>query len=181
MRKTALVSILLGLGAVTPVAGQTYPRPEDVSTLDGILRAYYEVVSGPAGQPRQWERDRSLHHPGALVTVVEAGEDGAPEARVMTLSEFHERSEGLTAGGFWEHEIHREVERHGAVAHVWSTYEWHTAEDGPAAGRGVNSIQLFHDGERWWITSWIFDARRDLPPVAPEYLPAGGEPASGGG
>jgi hypothetical protein len=83
----------------------------------------------------------------------------------MTLAEFHRRSEGLVAGGFWEHEIHREEQLHGAVVHVWSTYEWRTAEDGPAGGRGVNSIQLYHDGERWWIASWIFDARRDLPPV----------------
>ena len=33
------------------------PRPEDVSTLDGIMKAFYEVISGPAGQPRQPRTD----------------------------------------------------------------------------------------------------------------------------
>ena len=27
------------------------PRAEDVSTIDGMIRAFYEVISGPAGKP----------------------------------------------------------------------------------------------------------------------------------
>jgi hypothetical protein len=144
-----------------------------VATLDGILAAYYEVVSGPAGTPRQWERDDSLHLPGAQVMVVEDGEGGRPVGHKMTLAEFHRRSDPLVESGFYEREIHRVVQRHGAVAHVWSTYEWQRSAEGPAEGQGVNSIQLFHDGERWWITSWIYDGRHGAPPVAAEYLPEG--------
>ena len=40
--------------------GIASPRPEDVSTIDGMIKAYYEVVSGPAGRPRQWDRDATL-------------------------------------------------------------------------------------------------------------------------
>jgi hypothetical protein len=47
------------------------------------------------------------------------------------------------------------------MIHVWSTYEWRNAEDGPVEGRGINSIQRYHDGKRWWITSWIYDSERD--------------------
>ena len=151
--------------------GQTYPLAEDVETLDGIINAYYEVVSGPAGQARQWERDHSLHHPEAQVAIVRTGEDGQPDAAVMTLAEYHERS-GATSQGFFEYEIHRETQRHGHVVHVWSTYEWRTTEDGPVGGRGINSIQLYYDGQRWWITSWIFDGTRDAPPVPDAYLPS---------
>ncbi|NNF59555.1 MAG: hypothetical protein HKN04_15065, partial [Rhodothermaceae bacterium] len=73
----------------------------------------------------------------------------------------------------FEHEIHRSVQTHGAVTHVWSTYAWRTTEDGPVGGQGVNSIQLVYDGTRWWITSWMFDGRSDAPPVPTEYLPDG--------
>ncbi len=155
------------------VLGQTYTSPEDVETLDGIIKAYYEVVSGPAGQPRDWARDSSLHHPEAQVVVIGNAEDGAPKAQVTTLGDFQQSANDLAERGFFEYEVHRQTQRHGAVAHVWSTYEWRSTEDGPVGGRGVNSIQLFHDGERWWITGWMFDGRGDAPPVPAEYLPGG--------
>ena len=157
--------------AALPSMAQTYPIPEDVQSLDGIIKAYYEVVSGPAGQPRQWERDHSLHMPGAQVVIVRNDEDGKSVANKMTLSEFHERSRGISEQGFFEYEIHRETSRHGVVAHVWSTYEWRNTEDGPIGGQGINSIQLYHDGNRWWITSWMFDGRTDAPAVPKAYLP----------
>jgi hypothetical protein len=147
-----------------------------VVTLDGIIKAYYEVVSGPAGQPRDWARDSSLHHPEAQVLIVGSGADSRPIPQVMTLGNFHTRSNDLAESGFFEYEIHRETQIHGAIAHVWSSYEWRITEDGPVGGRGINSIQLVFDGVRWWITSWMFDGRSDAPPVPPKYLPDAGQP-----
>lgn len=152
-----------------PALAQELPRAEDVTTLDGIITAYYEVVSGPAGEPRQTERDKSLHHPDARAIITGRGADGTPFIRNMTLAEYHEATSANRA--FYEHEIHRTTQRFGNVAHVWSTYAWRRAEDGPVQGRGINSIQLYHDGTRWWITAWIFDSERDDLPIPPEFLP----------
>lgn len=163
--------VVIAFAAADSLQAQDLARPEDVNTLDGIIRAYYEVVSGPAGQPRDWPRDSSLHMPNAQVLIVGDGEDGRPEAQVMTLGDFHRRSADLAERGFFEYEIHRETQIHGAIAHVWSTYEWRTTREGPVGGRGINSIQLYHDGQRWWITSWMFDGRSDTPAVPPQYLP----------
>lgn len=169
--------LLVALVTVSAAAAQPSssdlpePVPADVETLDGIIRAYYEVVSGAAGEPRQWRRDSSLHHPQASVLIVGAGPGGRVDPRAMSLAEYHARSSGLSDAGFFEVEINRQVQRHGAIAHAWSTYEWRRTPDGPVGGRGVNSIQLVHDGDRWWITSWMFDGRNDAPPVPPEYLP----------
>ena len=71
--------------AVPPAAA----RPEDVATVDGIVRAYYDVITGPAGQPRQWSRDRSLYIPD-LRFVATGVAKNQPYARVM---------ENLSAGG----------------------------------------------------------------------------------
>lgn len=143
-----------------------------MSSLDAILDAYYEVVSGPAGQPRDWARDSTLHHPDAVVTVVRTGADGETVIEPVDLAAYHAGAGGLAEAGFFEVEIARQVQQHGAVAHVWSTYEWRQTEDGPVGGRGVNSIQLVWDGARWWIVSWMFDGRSDAPPVPEAYLPA---------
>ena len=168
---TAKVLILLILFA-SATRAQEYPLAGDVSTIDGIIKAYYEVVSGPAGAPRQIERDKSLHHPDALVVIIQGEGDGV--ANVTDLAGYHEGASATVETGFFEYEISRQMQRRGAVAHVWSTYETRAEENGPVTGRGINSIQLYWDGKRWWITSWIFDGRPNAPEVPPEYLPAKG-------
>lgn len=147
----ALLSVPLG-AQETPA-----PRPEDVSSIDGIVRAFYEVVSGPAGERADVERDRSLHHPEAQVAIAGTDASGEPTVRVMTLDEYHGRNEPRQQG-FWEWETDRTVQRSGNVVHVWSHYASARAEDGEPFDRGVNSITLFHDGARWWIMGWMFDA-----------------------
>ena len=159
--------------AVLPAFAQdtTLPRAEDVATLDGIIKAYYEVVSGPAGEPSQTERDASLHHPDARAIITGRGQDGKPYIRNLTLAQFHEGAQRSGNPAFYEVEIHRLTQQFGNVAHVWSTYAWRRSEDGPVEGRGINSIQLYHDGERWWITAWIFDSERDELPIPAAFLP----------
>ena len=170
MIRTQLSLLILFIFA-TPVFAQDLPRAEDVTTLDGMMKAYYEVVSAPAGQPKQWARDRSLHHPEAQVAIVRTNSESNPEVAIMTLADFHGPGDGASSTGFFEYEINRVVKKHGSNIHVWSTYEWRSEENGPVGGRGVNSIQLVHDGTRWWIVSWLFDGSRDAPPVEDAYLP----------
>ncbi len=68
-RRTIMVGVLglLALSASVQAQERVLPIPEDVQTLDGIIKAYYEVVSGPAGESADRARDESLHHPAALV------------------------------------------------------------------------------------------------------------------
>jgi hypothetical protein len=133
------------------------PRPEDVATIDGIIRAYYEVVSGPAGEAADAARDRTLHHPDAWVAIAGTDSAGAPVVRVVTLAEYHGTNPPRGAG-FFEYETDRVVSRSGSMAHVWSSYASARTPDGEPFARGVNSITLFHDGRRWWIMGWMFDS-----------------------
>ncbi|GAB5536459.1 MAG: hypothetical protein Rubg2KO_27080 [Rubricoccaceae bacterium] len=169
MRLTLLAVALIA--SPMAVTAQPVADPADVGTLDAIIEAYYEVVSGPAGQARDWARDTTLHHPDAVVTVVRTGPEGETVIEPRDLAAYHASSGSIAEAGFFEVEIARQTQQHGAVAHVWSTYEWRRTEDGPVGGRGVNSIQLNWDGSRWWIISWMFDGRRDVPPVPEAYLP----------
>lgn len=145
---------------------------DDVATLDGILRAYYEVVSRPAGQPADRARDEWIHHPDALVAIARLGAEGQPELHTMSIGEYHDLFGAPDEESFFEWEIHRTVHRFGSVAHVWSTYASSRAPGGEIFSRGINSIQLFNDGRRWWITSWIFDSERAGNSIPAEYLPA---------
>ena len=147
------------------------PRPEDVATIDGIVSAFYEVVSGPVGQPRDWGRDATLYMEPMSFTIATVNSDtGEPVARTISKQQFVDESDGfLVETGFTEREIHRETRQFGNIAHVWSTYEWATADG--QTGRGINGIDLFHDGTRWWITHATWDSEREGNPIPDEYLP----------
>ncbi len=145
-----------------------YPLKADVETIDGIIKAYYDVISGPAGQVRNWERDRSLHHPNALISVTGKDKSNKPYIISQHLSDYH-KSFGVPKIGFWEYEIKRETQTFGNITHVWSTYETTEEKNGPVTDRGINSIQLYNDGNRWWILSWMFDSERTDNPIPKKF------------
>ena len=147
-------------------------RPEDVGSLDGIMRAFYDVVSAPAGQPRQWSRDRTLYIPDIRFISVNVGKDGKVHTSTMTHQRFVDGSNGsMVKQGFFETELHRVTRSFGNVTQVFSTYEMRQRADGPGIGRGVNSIQLYNDGSRWWIASVAWDDEREGNPITKEFLP----------
>ena len=133
----------------------------DVSTLDGILHALYEVLSGPAGQPRDWERYRSLFMENARLIVVVAVAGEKPHARQLTLEDYIRRVEPIFAvEDFWERETSRQTETFGRVAHVLSKYESLRDPNGPPFEHGANSMQLFYDDSRWWVVSIMWNTSR---------------------
>jgi hypothetical protein len=132
--------------------------PADVESIDAIIAAAYDVISGPAGKKRDWDRDRALFWPGArlMPTATVPGRNDVDLAPlVLDVEGYIERVEPIFAkSGFYEKEVARRVEQFGHIAHVWSTYESrHDPNDAEPFMRGINSIQLFNDGSRWWILS----------------------------
>lgn len=170
-----IFSAVLVAGFLPSGAVQLYAQNGgDVKTLDGIIKAYYEVVSVPAGQPADRARDESLHHPAAMVAITSLDRQGKPTIQTMTLGEYHDRLGGPRRVGFFEWEIHRTTQQFGNMAHVWSTYASSERPGGEIMARGINSIQLYYDGERWWITSWIFDSERRGNEIPSDFLPGVG-------
>lgn len=129
----------------------------DVKSIDAIIKASYNVVSGEKGAKRQWERDLYLHHPNAVYSFTDRQNEETKQV-VMSINDFHnETDDMILKTAFYEEEISREVRLFGNIAQVWSTYETRLQKDGPVMRRGINSIQLFYENNRWYIISWIFD------------------------
>ena len=148
------------------------PVPRDVASIDGMIKAYYDVITGPPGQPRQWSRDRTLYIPDLRFVAMSVDKSGQPVAGIMSHQQFVDRENpSMVKDGFDEREIHRVTERFGNIVHVWSTYETRRTPGGPLLGRGINSIELFWDGKRWWIANAIWDDERPDNPIPKEYLP----------
>lgn len=179
MRHLVLLAMLLAVTvslraqqAGAPLAAATAPaNPEDVRSLDAILEALYDVISGPVGE-RDWARFGSLFREGARLIPTGIDSTGKKVTFVWTPEEFAERgARWFAANPFYEREASRVVEQYGQIAHVFSTYESRREPAAEPFVRGINSIQLFHDGSRWWIVSIFWGDERSAGAIPARYLP----------
>lgn len=160
----------------TPSPAQAAPsapaaNPADVATLDAIIAALYDVISGPAGK-RNWDRFRSLFAPGARLVANGVRPTGEVASRVMTPEDYAQRSGAFfESNGFFEREAARHTDAFGNIAQVFSTYEsLHAKDDAKPFQRGINSIQLMNDGKRWWIVTIFWQAEDEKNPIPVKYL-----------
>src|SRR5262249_5180389 len=148
------------------------PRPEDVTTIEGIVKASYETISGGVGVPRQWGRDRTLF--ASSVRYISIGKDKAGALKVSTsdYQEYLDESDDFVVKqGFTEVELGHKIERFGNVATVLSSYEGKLQSTGKVVTRGVNIFSLYFDGKRWWIQTMLWDEETPQNPIPAELLP----------
>lgn len=156
-----------------PAAAAPAANPSDVASPEAIVKALYEVITGPASQQRDWNRMRTLFLADARLAFVQPLRAGGTRLISSTVEDFIRiAGPGYQQGaGFWEREIGHRIDRFGSIAHVFTAYETRlTAPDGPVDDRGINSVQMIRYQDRWWITNLAFDAESPENPLPPEYL-----------
>ncbi|MCC7306854.1 MAG: hypothetical protein IT173_04765 [Acidobacteria bacterium] len=176
MKKTillfvSLLSFTIAAAAQAPAAKEA--SPADVGSIGAIMKAVYEVISGDAGQKRDWDRFRSLFHPDAkLIPSGKNAQTGVTGARYLTPEDYITRSGPvLEKNGFHEREMARRVDQFGNIAQVFSTYEsFRKKDDKTPFMRGINSFQLMNDGKRWWVINIFWQQESAEHPIPKEYL-----------
>ena len=168
-----LVLLLLALPVRAQPVSDGWPKADsvDVASVDAIMAAVYDAISGPAG-PRDWDRFRSLFRPEAkLIPIARGGEFPV----YMGVDEYVDRAgPSFMERAFFEREIHRTAERYGAMVHLFSTYESYDAPDSETPfARGINSFQLMYDGGRWWVVNIYWLSETEETPTPERYLPQG--------
>lgn len=177
---TAVVICLLLNTPFTQAQNSTKPhvdvatvpaRAEDVGSIEAIVKASYETISGGVGVPRQWARERTLNDPNARFVAADV-DPKTGKNRVWSVSDqdFADQTDAsMVRDGFTEHEMGHQIHRYGNVATVLSSYEGKGEHDAKAE-RGVNIFQLYFDGKRWWILTITWDTERAGNPIPPELL-----------
>ena len=169
--------LLTALGCLliqTAAAQDAKPaNPADVSSIDAIMKAVYEVISGDAGEKRDWDRFRSLFHKDAkLIPSGKNPQTGVQSVRFLTPEDYVTRSGPmLEKNGFHERELARHVDQYGNIAQVFSTYvAFHKKADKEPFMRGINSFQVMNDGTRWWVLNIYWQAETPENPIPKQYL-----------
>jgi hypothetical protein len=164
-----IASIILVL-LISKANGQQKNYSSDVTSADAVVGALYEVISGDAGADRDWNRFRNLFSPDARLIPTRKNEKGELSLKALSPEEYVTMFTTRMKGGFFENELHKVTESYGTVTHVFSTYETRETKDGKVTARGINSIQLFHDGQRYFIVSVLWCAESLGFPVPEKYV-----------
>ncbi len=154
----------------SPSATTAEANPKDVQSLDAMVAAIYDVISGPPGA-RDWNRFNSLFATDARLIAVRVPKEGKPTLVVMTPKDYADKAGGyFLEHGFFEHELSRKTDSFGAMTHIYTTYESRETKDGKPIDRGINSMEFFNDGQRWWCVEIYWDAERAGNPIPEKYL-----------
>lgn len=143
-----------------------------VETLDATIETLYSVISGDKGEERDWELFKYIFHPDAKLIPTGKAPDGLTKARYMTPQDYIDGSgKWLVANGFHEVEMVREVQNFGPIAQVFSSYEaFNSKTDEKPLMRGINSIQLLNDGQRWWVMNIYWSQESAEHPLPDKYI-----------
>lgn len=153
------------LTASTPEVAKEYKaNPSDVVSIDAVIKATYDVISGPAGE-RNWERFNSLFLPGAKMGASVKLPTGETAFRSFTPAEYQKMNAPyFLQSGFYEEELGREVSQFGNVTQVQSAYQYRFTPGGKVEERGVNYLTLVKSVDRWWISELVWqEENSELP------------------
>lgn len=160
--------LLLTILISTSVFGQKNEHKyiDDVQSIDTIITAYYDVVSGSSDEPWEFERDQYIHSKNAFITRID--EEGVAETHSL-------EAEYVPLGlnpkeDFYEKELKRVVSHYGNIAQVWSAFEIRTDPNIETQIRGLNSIQLHFENGRWWIDSWTCEMESENNNLLSDFL-----------
>ncbi|MGF1556416.1 hypothetical protein [Paucihalobacter sp.] len=175
--KTNIFSIFFILCLSAGNFAQENEEAKDYSTsvesLDAIINSLYAVISGEKGQERDWDHFRFLFHADAKLIPAGKTPESKYQARFLKPQDYIKTSGAwLVENGFFEVEIKREIQTFGSISHVFSTYQaYRSAGEAEPFMRGINSIQLLNDGERWWILNVYWTQETPENPIPNAYLP----------
>jgi hypothetical protein len=143
--------VIANLLAAALVAAAPAPSQADLAGIDAAIRGVYQVISGPPGRKRDFDRMRSLFAPGATMKAIgpKGLHGGSVEDYIARDKDILERD------GFTERELGRRLEVWGGLATAWSSYDGRTA-NGSFHERGINSFELVRIDGKWLIASILW-------------------------
>ena len=145
---------------------------KNVATVNNVIKSLYHSISGEKEEERNWKLFNFLFHSDAKLITAGRNNERAFQVKTMSTSDYIKTSgKWMEANGFIEKEISRKSEIYGRMAHVFSTYEaYNSKTDEEPSFRGINSIQLVNDGERWYILNLYWTQENWMYPIPAKYL-----------
>lgn len=162
---------------VKPASSQTIADSVNLQDPKAVVEGYYEVLS--KSEEEKWLDDqrakelRSLLASEADIIMTGRSQGGVPNNKVLSLEAFTAIGRSTSNEPFYQAQVHAVTERFGDIVHVFSTYENRRSPNGKPFARSINSFQLWHDGDRWWIMNIMTHQQRNGKPIPTRYKKSG--------
>ncbi len=168
--KNLILCLLLLTAFSLKAQNENYTK--NVKTINSTINTLYSVISGEKGEKRDWDLFRYLFHKDAKLIPSGNNRQGVNGVRFMTQEQYINTSgKWLLENGFFEKEIGRKVDQFGNIAQVFSSYEsFKSAKDTKPFAKGINSIQMFYDGNRWWILNVFWQGETPKQTIPKKYI-----------
>ncbi|HEY0740287.1 MAG TPA: hypothetical protein VGD40_02460 [Chryseosolibacter sp.] len=169
MRLLVLVFLLC---AAIQSLGQDGSPGDDARSVDSIITAVYDVISGEKDQPQDWARFKNLFTADARLIPTFTNKEGKVVSRTLTVDDYQASfTKMISQHGFYEKQIASVQEEFGNIVHVFSTYETRHEKNGPVKSRGINSIQLLKGNDRYYVMTIAWSQEDARTPIPSRYLP----------
>ncbi len=166
------VLVMLLMSMSLSAQSDTGRYSEDTKSIQALIDAYYDCISGPIGQKRDFNRLKNLFHSEAklIYTYWNKEETVASTLVFNTMDDYIERLDYLDKKGFYEYEIKNSIDEFGAVSQVFSSYRYYVEDKSIPSRTGITSYQLFFDGDRYWIISMLWTFESPTNKIPDKYL-----------
>jgi hypothetical protein len=139
------------------------------TTLDELVKALDDAVSGPANKDRVCLRELLL--PEGRMSPMEKKHEAGLVPHLMSAEEWAAAAAKRGGMKFYERQVKVSSDVYGRIAQLWSNYEIRLKPDGKPIRRGINSIQAVNDGTRWRVLEILWQEETRDEPVPEKYLP----------
>jgi|AntRauTorcE11898_2_1112593.scaffolds.fasta_scaffold14681_1 hypothetical protein len=174
MRK--ILPLLCFIFFASNVQSQNYQDDysSNVSSIDSIVTSIYQVISGDKGEERNWDLHKTIFHPEARIISNYVDEEGKYQISFFTVDEYmNQFRDYFKENNTYEKDVNRVIEIFGNMAHVFSTFEsYRNAEDSTPYKLGTASIQLYNDGDRWYVLNMYYKNESENDKVPNKYIPS---------
>jgi len=135
------------------------------TSIQKQLDCFYQIISGRAGEKRNWEEFKQIFIPGALLSSAATKSNENSKSVIWNVDSYIQHlSLFLSANDFFERGYDYKIESTTNIAHVFSKYEARkTKDDSEILKRGINYIRLVKHEEVWKIVSMIWEDKNEKP------------------
>ena len=143
---------------------------EQYQTPESVTEAFLDFISFEKGEIKNWDDCRNLFLPTAQFLSINKKAPVNRQIRVQNLEEFvRYGGPQYSKNGFEEKTIGISVNQFNDIATVFQSFHCKTP-DGSYEAQGINSYQLVHMNERWWISNLMFTNETEENPLTKEFL-----------
>lgn len=145
---------------------------QNVQSLNSTVKTLYSIISGEKDVDRNWKLFKFLFKEDAEIILTIKNKNTGDRKYYLSIDDYIKSyGKWLFENGFYAKETERVISTFRHMNNLTSTYAYHYT-DNNGIFKGVNSINLINENNRWYISNIKWNQETDELSRLNEYLSA---------